>query len=267
MAKTGSGHSIPVVHGRVTWPPEFTPDFFCDRALISMNGRFGYMDLEGRVVLDFIFDDANHFSNGSAQVNDQGDCHSTLIDPNGNRLLDPGLTMDSDFNEGLARVATRDFSDRKYGVVNRRGQLVVSLRTCRIRAFSEGMAVTVENDRHGFIDRSGRQVVDHLYADAMAFSEGRAGVKDPVSGKWGFIDQEGNVVIDFLYGFPEQSFRDGCVFVTRGGQGGCIDRDGTVLINFSEEFDDDQYHDLIRKRREAGTAGDGDDAILNGGGD
>ncbi|MBF0585155.1 MAG: WG repeat-containing protein [Magnetococcales bacterium] len=87
--KTGCGSPGPVTHGYVMWPPEFTPEFCCDRALISMNGRFGYMDSTGRVVLDFVYDDAWTFEwSGRAQVKWQQEPLSFYIDPDGNRLPD-----------------------------------------------------------------------------------------------------------------------------------------------------------------------------------
>jgi hypothetical protein len=161
------------------------------------NGRWGYADRGGRVVIPAQFDAALPFTNGLARV---------------------GVV-----NEELPEVEARP--NIKWGYIDERGRVLVELRYAELRDFSEGLAVAAvldagqpkrpgfgrgdrRNLRWGYVDTSGREVVPMQFLVAGDFAEGLAAVSPGVGGdskgegsmcgspsNYGYIDRTGAFVI------------------------------------------------------------------------
>lgn len=85
------------------------------------NGKWGYMDIEGNVVIAAQYASAQPFKNGAAVVtSDNGNYH--LIDKTGARLNSAPYSFIASFSEGLARVCVNG----RYGYVALSGQIADS---------------------------------------------------------------------------------------------------------------------------------------------
>src|SRR6185369_6934339 len=94
-------------------------------------------------------------------------------------------------NGGLYPIMSQD---RKWGYIDKAGNVVIQPQFERARIFSEGLAsVSVDGNRYGYIDKSGTFVINPQYDEARSFSEGLAVVIS--DGKVGYIDTKGKVVI------------------------------------------------------------------------
>ena len=71
--------------------------------------------------------------------------------------------------------------------------------------------------RYGFINRAGEIIIPAIFREAQDFSEGLAAVMNE-NELWGFIDTRGNVKIDFIYSNEPTSFSEGFATVRRRGQ-------------------------------------------------
>ena len=130
-------------------------------------GKYGFVNTEGILVVDCIYDGVK------------------------------------DFSEGLARVCVNVYNIKdwfvgsfgKYGFINAKGEVVVKCEYANAGEFSEGLAYVQMNlsDKFGYIDRTGDVVIEFKYDAAQNFSEGLAGVK--LGGKFGYINRTGNIVI------------------------------------------------------------------------
>jgi hypothetical protein len=140
-----------------------------------------------------------------------------------------------DFSEGMAMVGT---NSRKYGFINRGGNLVVPMKYDSASSFSNGRAVVrlgtdYKTWKHGFIDQTGKEVVPLQYSSVFPFAEGLAAVRvgDYLTDKYGYIDKNGEMVIPATFENLAE-FKDGlAVIVTRKtGKFGYIDKTGQIVI-------------------------------------
>ncbi len=158
---------------------------------IYENGRWGYADQSGKVVIAARFDAARPFARGLAQVG--------LVD------------------EELPEIDARP--NIKWGLIDERGRVLVELRYASLRDFSEGLAAAAvldagrperssvgrddrRNLRWGYVDMSGREVIPMQFLSAGDFAEGLAAVNHGGEGSvcgpprnYGYIDKTGAFVI------------------------------------------------------------------------
>lgn len=204
------------------------------------NGRWGYADRSGKVVIAAQFDAARPFARGLAQVG----------------LLD----------EELPEIGARP--NIKWGYIDERGRVVVELRYAVLRDFSEGLAAAAvldadrperpslgrgdrRNLRWGYVDGSGREVIPMQFLSAGDFAEGLAPVNPGGEGSlcgpppnYGYIDKTGAFVIRPQFSHASR-FENGRARVSVGrityvgrcvccgprflGQNGFVDRGGTFV--------------------------------------
>ncbi len=204
----------------------------------SFCGRWGFVDLAGKLVIDPQFIEAFRFSDGlaavrvrSPNVEDQKSWLYGYIDRTGARVIAPQFEAAFDFSEGVARVVV---NGRKT-FIDRTGKRLTESIFDDAKDFHEGLAQVKINDRWGYIDRTGKLVIPAEFTMAGRFSEGRAAARR--SGKLGgFIDRTGTMVIREQFGVA-WPFSDGLARVKIGdGSGlfdnwGYIDKSGKVVIS------------------------------------
>jgi hypothetical protein len=211
---------------------------------IYENGRWGYADRSGKVIIAAQFDAARPFADGLAQVG--------VVD------------------EELPEVAGRP--NLKWGYIDGRGRVLVELRYAVLRNFSENLAAAAlldakkperpsfgralerRNLTWGYVDRSGREVIPFQFLGAGDFSEGLAAVNAVnvggeasycgSSSKYGYIDKTGAFIIKPQFA-RAASFKNGSARVSIGkteymgrcvccgprfvGKHGHVDRSGAFI--------------------------------------
>lgn len=174
-----------------------------------------------------------HFSEGLAAVRVDGKWG--YADRTGKLVIPAQFTWANDFSEGLARVSL----DKKVGFINKTGAVVVPLQYDVYdlpEHFSEGLAPLRQNGKWGYVDRAGQFAIPSTFASdrwdgATAFSEGLSVM--PVGEKYGLIDKTGRWVI------PPQfdkigTFSEGLIAVRRGTTSGFSDRTGKIVFTLEE---------------------------------
>ena len=187
------------------------------------NEKWGFIDKIGKVVIPFKWKIVNEFHNGLANVQDDNE-NWGYIDKTGKLAIPCQWKRTYWFYEGLASV---EGNNENWGYIDKTGKLVVPYQWKEAFCFHEGLAQVMNADgRWGFIDKTGNLVLPCLWKEALWFSEGLAGVQDD-NEKWGFIDKTGKVVLLFEWS-NVQWFRNGRVRVQTvlGGGWHDIDREG-----------------------------------------
>ena len=106
-----------------------------------------------------------------------------------------------EFDElGVIRV----LKDGKWGLLNRKGELIVPFIYDKIEAFNESVAVVKQNNRYGAINSSGELIIPTQYfleSSLGRFNGGRLGVRNRTAEgiKSGYLDKEGELVIPYVF--------------------------------------------------------------------
>lgn len=216
------------------------------RFRIVVNGKYGFCDKDGRIVVEPRYDYATDFSEGLARVfiGKTSDCSEDFsgkwgfIDKDGNVVIKIQYDFLENFSKGLAFVWIGD----RMGFIDKTGKFMK-----KPLEYSDGLAMKSGKDyKYGFVNKEEQFVINPQYYDAGDFSEGLARVQME---KWGYIDHRGRYVIqpqydeagDFSEGLAKVAIKNG---YTSSGDDvynyGFIDKNGNFVIspkyNYAEDF-------------------------------
>ncbi len=205
------------------------------------NGKYGFVNKQGKIIIKPQFDGVGDFNDGLARVRigDWDTGKYGFINKQGKMVINPQFDSVGDFQEELASVRIGDFKTGKYGFINKQGEFVINPQFDWANDFSEGLAAvqigSIQNGKFGYIDKQGKIIVKAMYRYLDSFSEGLAAVRigDGQTGKFGFIDKEGKIVIKIQFDWAEK-FTEGLAAVRIGddktGKWGFIDKQGKIII-------------------------------------
>lgn len=130
---------------------------------VMQQGKYGFINENGTVIIPFEYDNA------------------------------------SDFEEGLARV----FVNGHWGYINKLNRMVIPAEyDFPTFPFHHGLAIVGKNNGVGFIDKDNHTVIPFDYLEARDFSDSLAAVMNK-QWKWGYINTKNEVVIPFKYDYAE----------------------------------------------------------------
>ena len=115
------------------------------------DGKCGYADSTGRIRIELgpNIEATWPFVDGMARVKVDGKWG--FIDTNGKMVIAPQYERVENFFEGLAGVK----KDDKWGFVDKKGRIVVEPQFDEIWDFSNGLALFRSYDQYGYIDKNG----------------------------------------------------------------------------------------------------------------
>jgi len=214
---------------------------------VGVDGKTGYIDGRGTMVIEPQFQHALTFSEGLARAA-TGDspfsCSWGYIDKTGAWVIEPRFAEAPEaFTEGLALVDKRQPDGTSlYGYIDRTGDWEIEPRFTDARPFSEGLACVATDDaqgmrRYGYIDETGVFVIKPRFDLACSFAEELAAVRVPDEHdilRWGYIDETGAWVIEPRFDLA-CTFSEELAFVSAengrdGYESGCIDKNGTWMF-------------------------------------
>jgi hypothetical protein len=235
-------------NGEWAIPPRFESlgRFSEGLAVVLLEGRFVYIDREGKVVIDTNSTDPPcRFSSGLACFRAEGDLVG-FMNRSGEVVVEPRFGTAQPLREGMAAVQIgRGVSlEGGWGFVDVTGEMVIEARFRRVDWFSQGLAAVKEDDKWGYIDREGRYQIEPRFELAGPFSEGLANVT--VDGLGGYIDHNGEFVIPPRYG-ATMPFAEGLAAVkeeawNEPGPSFFIDRTGSPVLTLPTALDTSSFH-------------------------
>lgn len=154
----------------------------------------------------------------------------------GRVVIDPIYAQALEFEGEVAFAASIVEGAARYGLIDRQGAWLVEAEWDEVKPFSEGRACVKKNNKWGYIDTAGRLVIDTLYAEAYAFSGGLARVR--TGGKFGYLDEKGAWAIENIY-LAANDFAQNRAFVVAGApgneQGLLIDSAGETVADMKQK--------------------------------
>lgn len=115
---------------------ETATDFSENYAAVSLDGKYGYIDINGNIIIGIEYEDAKPFSSGLAPVRKYG----------------------------------------KYGFINKEGDLLIPYKYDDANSFSEGLAAVQANGKYSYINTSGETIIPFMLDSADPFVDGLAQV-------------------------------------------------------------------------------------------
>lgn len=186
------------------------------------------------------------------------------IDSTGRIVVKPQFAWAEEFSEGLAAFENED---GKHGYIDETGRIVIDPKFDSWTGFSEGLAAVSADLEWGFIDKTGRWAIPPQFAVGSPFSDGLALVEVPLNGKVSFppgpvkpvfIDKTGKVVIDPKEYIVNGTFSDGVgtvQFITKGGINEVlIDKTGKVILSV-EKIDTNGFSEGLVPAKKNGKWG------------
>lgn len=200
--------------------------------LVPQNGRWGYIDSSGTLVVEPQFRRAYPFYNGLALV--ETDSGFGYIRPNGEFAIDPRFEDAWHFTGNVAPVQIGG----EWSVIDTTGKAVADppfdpRRVSYVDADYEprNYPLMHSGGLYGYRDRGGDVVVDPRYEKAWYFTGGLARVR--VDSLWGYIDSTGTMIIDPAFDLA-WDFKGGVALVMVDGRYGYINRSGDFIWEPSE---------------------------------
>lgn len=216
---------------------------------IEQDGKFGYIDNTGKIIIEPQFDDFDDFIEEVAWV-EIGE-NSYFINKNGQIVINSQFYLDGIFSEDYAIIRSRDIPDYfggKYGYIDKSGKCVINPQFNNVENFHEDLACIRLGDKvsenlretkigkYGYIDKNGNIIISPQFDDAKSFSEGLAPVK--IGEYYGYINKSGKTVINPQFDDAEE-FSEGLAKIKISNKYGYIDKSGNIIINpqYEEAFD------------------------------
>lgn len=210
--------------------------------VVEKDGKSGFIDITGKLVIPLQFDQADSFHEGLALVVIKG--RKSFIDISGHALFEAKYDVIREFSEGLCAVNVGEkrianiglISDPgKWGYIDKTGKLVIPMKYTHAENFSEGLAAIKDGDKGAFIDHDTKVVFEVPLDVTLGFHEGIAGVL--YKGSLAYFDRAGKKISPPLeYGPKSNSFSEGLVPVEMRGKTGYMDRSGKIVIQ--PQFED-----------------------------
>ena len=144
------------------------------------NNKYGFFDIESRKELFCIYDDVKPFSEGFACVKKNG--KYGYINRLGEIVIDFVYKDAFPFEGSIARVVCcTDERENYYALINRKGELITNYKWNIIRNFHEGFAAAMDNEiendnRWTFINEEGKPISKNRYYEVGNFNNGIAGI-------------------------------------------------------------------------------------------
>lgn len=200
---------------------------------VANGNQFGYIDWDGKIVINPQFAEANLFKDGMALIKTSGkESQYGYIDTKGTYIINPQYLYATDFEDGIAlTVKTNEYPKG----INPKGEVVFEIKNAQsVKNFSEGLAAysieSVEGVKWGFIDNKGTTIITPQFFDVGKYSDGKCAVCNK-DGKWGYIDKMGKILINNQF-TNAGIFKNGnAVIYDTSGKAGLIDDTGKYLIN------------------------------------
>ena len=167
----------------------------CSYTRVKLNGKYGFIDKNGKEVIPCNYDGASIFNEGLAAIKLNGKWG--FIDRDGIEVIPHRYEEVYAFSEGFVAIKLNG----KWGFIDKSGREVIPCKYDGTYCFTGGLGSVRLQDKFGFVNKEGIEAIPCKYDAVDDFVNGIACVE--LNGGWGLIDNAGREVTSFNYTLPE----------------------------------------------------------------
>ena len=203
-----------------------TEGFVNGMALIKYNGKWGFLNASGKLIIPAVYDDANYFNGGYSTAKKGSEF--VVLNQNGEETKISGNPIDvNEFSEGLApyRSATKQF-----GFIDVHGKIAIPAKFESVGFFHHGLAwAKADGGQLGYINNKGEWVIKPQFVAGKNFEEVSGLARVKVDDKWVFITAKGDFK-KIVNGEDLTDFSEGLAYSRSNGKIGFYDNSGKWII-------------------------------------
>ena len=232
--------------GKLDIEVEYIGEFYDGLAVIKQNGKYGYIDKLGNIVIKPQYRDAGNFVDNLASVcvgDDYSSQECGYIDKTGKVVIDFKYKDAKDFSFGYGVVKSKLGNNNI--VIDKDGnEIITRSYSMFFGPISKNLFIVTANDPlrgYAIVDQNEKVIIDGI-AQSGKNIDGLIQVKEVADkgsfwndGKWGYIDENGKLVINFQYDFAGD-YVDGIAGVVKDGKFGFINKNNEYIINPTFEY-------------------------------
>lgn len=266
-------------------PLESRGNWSCERGIFEENGKKGFIDTTGKVIVSPEFDEVYGFGeNGLAAVKAEGKWG--FVDREGEMVIEPSYILAESFcDNGLAWVVTQNgdqcfinsdgeivietgfnifhsnynvFSFDQYGfaeveldgkwtVMNESGVMLTDPVFESVNVCDENNIVICLGGEYGVMDTQGAMTIAPVYDFLMYLGEGYYYYSVSEVGKCGIIDQNGDIIVEPIYDHIALFGEKWIVYFDDDREVHILDRGGEIEEEW-ENMGEELWHTYIYNR-------------------
>lgn len=195
------------------------------------NGKYGFINTEGKEVISFLYDEVMMFHEGLAPV--KLGKNWGYINKDGKEVIYPQYEFADVFSEGYARVK----KDGSWGYIDKKGEYVISPRYSDATLFVKGIASVKLDKTWGVINTKGEFIIPPNYDKILRVIEHDL-IALKQDDKWGFASYDGKILVSPRYDDYAGFGANGLAAVKIGEKWGYVDKTGKLVIpaSFDKAF-------------------------------
>ena len=241
-------YSLSSLHAQnETWRDDYRQVMDFEEGLAAVwhhNGKWGFVNEKGKLVIPVQFDGTDSFNDGVCRVVNNN--LYGLIDKKGKFIVPCKYKFIGFCLEGCLSV--RDVATGKEGFIDKTGKIIVPIKYDAVDRFFDGLAwVYKKNIGCGYVNATGKEVIPLQYDYGWAFEQGVASVKK--NNKWAFINKKNETLTPFKYD-DAKPFVNGFSIVTQKEHYGFVNLQGKETIPLIYENAKDFSEGLAAVKKE-----------------
>ena len=214
---------------------DYASEFSEGLARVGKNGKYGFVNEKGKVIIPIRYVAASNFNYGLAVVKTI-DNKCFFIDKTGKPFNENVYHDAKSFSEGLAAVQDQYY---KYGFINTKGEVVIPQEYSVVSWFKEGIAAVGKSEGgktlYAYIDKNGNKLTDFEFEEAKDFQSGVGRVKK--DGKYALIDKFGFPITSYEFDYiSEFSEEDGLALAKKSGFDIYLDKEGRPFVKIDAKL-------------------------------
>lgn len=237
---------------------------------VKKNGKWGFIDKNGEVIVPIEYIFVNDYNEGFAGViltkeilDEKTNVLKKVlkwgfIDGKGNVIIPFLYDTAESFHEGLVGVVL----NHKIGFIDKIGKVVIPFvydYRSEMRFDKNGLVPVFQNNKHGVINKLGQTVLPFQYDNFIVYYNTLAPYEKSIpnlyawvilNGKWGGIDINGKPIIPIEFNYPGGQEIGGVIRMIKNSKVGYVNYQGETIVSFVFDYDDYLQNGLVKIKKD-----------------